>query len=120
MVVVLKVTEPEAKYGRLLLVDLLPAGFEIDNPALVESGALQGFDWLKREVEPVNSEYRDDRFVAAFNRSGDKTAEYSVAYVVRAVAPGDYVQPPAVIEDMYRPERFGRTGYRTITVTPAR
>ena len=32
LVVVLKVTEPEAKYARLLLVDLLPAGLEIDNP----------------------------------------------------------------------------------------
>lgn len=120
MVVVLKVTEPEAKFGRLLLVDLLPAGLEIDNPALVESGALSGFDWLKREVEPATTEFRDDRFVAAFNRSGSGKATYSVAYVVRAVAPGEYVQPPAVIEDMYRPERFGRTGYRTITVAPAR
>lgn len=120
MVVVLKITEQEAKYGRLLLVDMLPAGFEIDNPALVESGAMSGLSWLKREVEPVSTEYRDDRFVAAFQRDGPGTAEYSVAYVVRVVAPGEYVQPPAVIEDMYRPERFGRTGYRTITVTPAR
>ena len=121
MVVVLKVTEPEAKYGRLLLVDMLPAGFEIDNPQLVEGGSLDGFAWLKREVEPVNTEYRDDRFVAAFQREGGKTgAEFSVAYTVRVVAPGDYVYPPAVIEDMYRPERFGRTGYRAITVQPAR
>jgi len=119
MVVVLKVTEPEAKYGRLLLVDMLPAGFEIDNPALVESGSLEGFSWLKREVEPVATEYRDDRFVAAFERGSGGAAEFSVAYVVRAVAPGRYVQPPAVIEDMYRPERFGRTGYGSITVTAA-
>ena len=120
MVVVLKITEPEAKYGRLLLVDMLPAGLEIDNPALVESGALDGFSWLKREVEPASTEYRDDRFVAAFNRGSSDKAEYSVAYVVRAVAPGEYVYPPAVIEDMYRPERFGRTAYRSISITPAR
>lgn len=120
MVVVLKVTEPEAKFARLLLVDLLPAGLEIDNPSLVESGKIAGFDWLKRDVEPSNTEYRDDRFVAAFERDGSNKATFSVAYVVRAVAPGEYTQPPAVIEDMYRPERFGRTGYRTITVTPAR
>lgn len=120
LVVVLKVTEPEAKFARLLLVDLLPAGFEIDNPALVESGALQGFEWLKKDVEPVNTEYRDDRFVAAFERSGSEKAQFSVAYVVRVVAPGEYVQPPAVIEDMYRPERFGRTGYRQITVQSAK
>ncbi|MCA0423033.1 MAG: alpha-2-macroglobulin family protein [Proteobacteria bacterium] len=121
MVVVLKVTEPDAKYGRLLLVDMLPAGFEIDNPQLVEGGSMAGFSWLKRDAEPANVEYRDDRFVAAFNRDGGKgSAEFSVAYVVRAVAPGTYVQPPAVIEDMYRPERFGRTDYRSVTVQPVR
>ena len=28
--------------------------------------------------------------------------------------------PPASIEDMYRPERFGRTGFGTVEVTSAR
>ncbi|HRJ68992.1 MAG TPA: alpha-2-macroglobulin [Beijerinckiaceae bacterium] len=120
LVVVLKVTELEARFARLLLVDMLPAGLEIDNPELVEGGSLEGFSWLKREAEPVNTEYRDDRFVAAFHRSGEKTAEFSVAYLVRAVAPGAYVHPPAVIEDMYRPERFGRTAYGRVEVAPAR
>ena len=32
------------------------------------------------------------------------------AYVVRAVAPGRYAQPAATAEDMYRPDRFARTG----------
>jgi uncharacterized protein YfaS (alpha-2-macroglobulin family) len=27
------------------------------------------------------------------------------------------VVPPAVVEDMYRPERFGRTAYGTFEVT---
>ena len=35
---------------------------------------------------------------------------FTVAYVVRAVSPGSYVLPQAVVEDMYRPDRFGRTG----------
>jgi uncharacterized protein YfaS (alpha-2-macroglobulin family) len=39
-----------------------------------------------------------------------------VAYIVRAVTPGHYVSPPATIEDMYRPDRFGRTAYGTIDV----
>ena len=33
LVTVLKVTESQARAARLLLVDRLPAGFEIDNPA---------------------------------------------------------------------------------------
>ena len=39
------------------------------------------------------------------------------AYVVRAVAPGLYVYPPATAEDMYRPDRFGRTAFSAIEVT---
>ncbi len=39
-------------------------------------------------------------------------AVFTVAYVVRAVSPGNYVLPQAYVEDMYRPDRFGRTGDR--------
>ena len=62
----------------------------------------------------------DDRFVASFERSGAEKATFSVAYVVRAVSPGHYVQPPALIEDMYRPERFGRTGFGEVTIEAAK
>ena len=120
MVVVLKITEKEANYARLLLVDLLPAGLEIDNPNLVDGGAIDGLSWLKKDIDPAHTEYRDDRFVAAFDRDSSQPAFFSVAYVVRAVAPGHYVLPPATVEDMYRPERFGRTGFGTVDVAPAK
>ena len=42
------------------------------------------------------------------------TAVFTVAYVVRAVSPGNYVLPQAYVEDMYRPDRFGRTATGTI------
>lgn len=116
-VVVLTVTEREKRVGTLMLVDHLPAGLEIDNPSLVDGGRVDTLGWLKREVEPAHTEYRDDRFVAVFDRWDDKQATYSVAYMVRAVSPGRYVHPPAVIEDMYRPEKFGRTGYGLLEVT---
>ncbi|HYC24466.1 MAG TPA: alpha-2-macroglobulin, partial [Roseiarcus sp.] len=116
-VIVLKVTEAEAKYARLLLVDRLPAGLEIDNPALVEGGDVEAFSWLKKDIDPSHVEYRDDRFVAAFDRNSDQSAFFNLAYVVRAVTPGKYVYPPATVEDMYRPERFGRTAFGAIEVT---
>ena len=116
-VIALKLTEPEAAYARLLLVDHLPAGLEIDNPELLDSAAMEQFAFLKREVEPDHTEYRDDRFVASFHRSGADKAVFSVAYIVRAVTPGRYVHPPASVEDMYRPDRFGRTGTGTLDVT---
>ncbi len=119
-VVVLKVTEPESKFARLLLVDPLPAGLEIDNPRLVTGDTLAGLSWLKQDMEPIATEYRDDRFVAAIDREKGQPAFFTLAYTVRAVSPGRYVHPPATVEDMYRPERFGRTGYGMVEVTQAR
>ncbi|MEI9900749.1 MAG: hypothetical protein WDN31_12205 [Hyphomicrobium sp.] len=124
--------------GRVLLVDRLPAGFEIDNPHLVDSGDVKALDWLKTTVQPEHSEFRDDRFVAAFNfASGNTEAQNSpadatpdgvantkgpvmsatVAYMVRAVTPGAFVHPAATVEDMYRPERYARTAAGKLTVT---
>jgi uncharacterized protein YfaS (alpha-2-macroglobulin family) len=39
---------------------------------------------------------------------------------VRAVSPGKYVLPQAYVEDLYRPDRFGRTGTGTLEVSAAR
>ncbi len=63
--------------------------------------------------EPVNSEFRDDHFGAAFERKSGDPSVFTVAYVVRAVSPGRYVHPQAYVEDMYRPDRFGRTATGT-------
>ena len=116
VVVALKVTEAQARYARLLVVDRLPAGLEIDNPALVDGGSIEAFSWLSKDVEPAHTEYRDDRFVAAFDRAQGQSAFITMAYVVRAVAPGRYIYPPATAEDMYDPERYGRTGFGELEV----
>jgi uncharacterized protein YfaS (alpha-2-macroglobulin family) len=117
LVVVLKVTEPKPQYGRVLIADYLPAGFEIDNPQLVSSGDTGALEWIQDAAEPVHSEFRDDHFGAAFDRTSDSPAVFTVAYVVRAVSPGRYVLPQAYVEDMYRPDRFGRTATGAVEVT---
>ena len=119
-VVVLKMTEPQPQFGRVIVADYLPAGFEIDNPKLVSSGDTDALAWIADAAEPVNSEFRDDRFTAAFDRKQDDSPLFTVAYVVRAVSPGRYVLPQAIVEDMYRPDRFGRTGTSTIEITAAK
>jgi alpha-2-macroglobulin len=116
VVVALKVTEAQARYARLLVVDRLPAGLEIDNPALVDGGSVEAFAWLSKDLEPAHTEYRDDRFVAAFDRAEGQSAFIAMAYIVRAVAPGHYVYPPATAEDMYDPERYGRTAFGELEV----
>ena len=73
-VVVLKMTEPQPQFGRVIVADYLPAGFEIDNPRLVSSGETGTLAWIADAVEPVNTEFRDDRFTAAFDRKQEFVA----------------------------------------------
>ena len=116
-VVVLEVTQYNDWPARTLVTDLLPAGFEIDNPSLVGSADLANFDWLP-EIQPAHVEFRDDRFVAAFDSNGGSN-HYTMAYVVRAVTPGVYVQPAAQAEDMYRPEFSARTASGMMEIVAA-
>jgi alpha-2-macroglobulin len=120
LVVLLKVTEAQPQFGRVIVADHLPAGFEIDNPHLVSSGDTGTLSWITDAVAPANAEFRDDRFTAAFERKKDDAPVFTVAYVVRAVAPGKYVRPQASVEDMYRPDRFGRTASESVEVTAAK
>jgi uncharacterized protein YfaS (alpha-2-macroglobulin family) len=138
LVAVVKVESDEA-HGRVLVVDRLPSGLEIDNPRLLESGDVSNLEWLKETLKPQHTEFRDDRFVAAFDFSakpasnGDSEeadaspeadistaaqakASAAVAYIVRAVTPGTFVHPAATVEDMYRPERSARTDAGQLTV----
>ena len=118
--VVLKITEAKPEYGHIMVSDYLPAGFEIDNPHLVSSGDSGTLDWIEDGQEPVNTEFRDDRFSAALDRATDSKAVFTVAYVVRAVTPGKYVLPQAYVEDMYNPSRYGRTGTGAVDVRAAK
>jgi alpha-2-macroglobulin len=114
--VVLKITEAKPEYGRILVVDYLPAGFEIDNPKLVSSGDTGTLDWIEDGEEPEHTEFRDDRFNAALERASNDSAVFTVAYIVRAVSPGKYVLPQAFVEDMYNPSRYGRTATGTLEI----
>jgi hypothetical protein len=75
-VITVKVTSDDPS-GRVMVVDRLPAGFEIENPHLVDSGAISGLSWLKSTAEPEHTEFRDDRFVAAFNFANVRTSSDS-------------------------------------------
>lgn len=114
-VVVLNVRQSADVPSRFVVTDLLPAGLEIDNPNIVKSADLENFKWLPG-TSPAHMEFRDDRFVAAFNRSRGGTSEFAVAYSVRAVTPGKFNHPAAQVEDMYRPELSARTATGWMTV----
>ena len=114
-VVALTVTAEHDAGGRLLVVDRIPAGFEIENPDISNSGSTASLDWLN--VDKVDhTEARTDRFVAAINRQDGGPTSYTVAYSMRAVSPGTFAYPAAIVEDMYRPEFNARTAAGTVEV----
>ena len=117
MVTVLEVTPHErGAAGRLMIDDPLPAGWEIDNPNLLRSGEVGALDWLDLSANAEMTEARAERFLAAVDwRGGGGTLR--LGYIVRAVTPGDFHHPAASVEDMYRPERRGRTDPGRVTVT---
>ena len=63
-----------AETGTFLLVDALPAGFEIENPVLIASGGTGNLAWLTDTTWASYTEFRDDRFVASFTNSTAKLA----------------------------------------------
>jgi uncharacterized protein YfaS (alpha-2-macroglobulin family) len=103
----------EARSLPLVIDDALPAGFEIEttlNPDDSKSGA---FKFLGELVDTKAQESRDDRYIAAVNVEGAKS--FAVAYIIRAVTPGDFYRPGAEAHDMYRASVFARTaGARTV------
>ena len=97
-----------------LLVDLLPAGFEIENAALGGEAIQANFGFLPVLSDTAFSAARDDRFIAALDLRGRQ--HFAVAYLVRAVTPGRYSLAGSFIEDMYRPRYHARTAGTSITI----
>ncbi len=97
-----------------LVVDLLPAGFEIENAALGGEDVTKTYGFLPLLSETAFTAARDDRFVAALELRGK--GRFAVAYLVRAVTPGRYSLPGVFVEDMYRPAYHARGAVSTMTI----
>jgi alpha-2-macroglobulin len=96
----------------LVVDDALPAGYEIEMTLGPEDAQKGPFKFLGELSAASAQEARDDRYVAALNVPGGK--DFAVAYVARAVTPGDFYLPGAEAHDMYKPGVFARTtGRRT-------
>ncbi len=122
LVVVISAGATADRLHPAVIADLLPAGFEIEAILTPQDGAQEGTSGPYKWIGPISwtkvQEARDDRFVAAVDIYSNKDA-YTLAYLVRAVTPGEYVFPGAVIEDMYRPGVFARTATSKIKIAAA-
>jgi uncharacterized protein YfaS (alpha-2-macroglobulin family) len=106
------------------LVDRLPAGLEILNSAFAVTGPIpqdeQPLDpnsfwrcwfWGRQWYDHEN--LRDDR--AEVFALSLEPGVHTYSYVARATTPGTFLAAPALAEEMYAPETFGRsTGVRVI------
>ena len=94
----------------IVITDLLPAGFEIENPRTKD---IPGMDWIKNASEPVSFDVRDDRihfFVDA------RSAKQTYYYAVRAVSLGKFKQGPVSADAMYNGEMHSYHGAGMVRV----
>jgi alpha-2-macroglobulin len=117
----------EGGYHEVALLDLLPAGLEIES--VMNDDTVKSFSFLSALTPTRIAEARDDRFFASFNLGtrpyanwwdNDVKNGYSfhVAYIARAVTPGSFALPAAQVSDMYAPRVYGRTAMDRITIAP--
>lgn len=93
-----------------LVVDLLPAGLEIENQNMAQSAAsldnassnVKQWRESMQNANVQHQEFRDDRYVAALKLDGYGSTH--LLYLARAVTPGTYKVPPPQVESMYRPD----------------
>jgi uncharacterized protein YfaS (alpha-2-macroglobulin family) len=116
LVVVITGKSGDAEDHQALVVDLLPAGFEVENARLADARSTDQLSWLPELTPTLYTEFLDDRFVAAFDLGWDRR-EFTVAYLVRAVTPGRYRLPASEVEDMYQPQYRARTATGTVNIT---
>lgn len=93
-----------------LVVDLLPAGLELENQNLANGSAslqdsgseVQNLLNQMQQADIQHVEFRDDRFVAAVAVNSGQPV--TLVYLARAVTPGTYQVPMPMVESMYVPQ----------------
>jgi uncharacterized protein YfaS (alpha-2-macroglobulin family) len=96
--VIVKITlagEYDRNVDNVVITDMLPAGFEIENPRLTD---LPDIKWIKNESEPDYFDVRDDRINFFTSVNGKEKTFY---YMVRAVSPGTFQVGPVQADAMY-------------------
>ncbi len=104
------VTTDGSSVDNVVITDILPAGFEIENPRLSETADMQ---WIKDNSSPEHFDIRDDRINLFTNVNRDTRSYY---YVVRAVSKGSFVMGPVSADAMYNGEYHSYSGAGVIRV----
>ena len=118
--VVVKITKTaDNTYSDVLLTDLLPAGFELEQDAFVSTPLLSSVAVYDDEgdIKPGYEANMDDRYIAHFNKRWRVNENALLKYVVRSAYTGEVQVGGAHVEHMYAPEINGRSGsFRALTI----
>jgi len=112
----------------MALVDKLPAGLEIINPALKGGAGVGGktegtqtggwspysWRWFHPSLWFEHQNLRDERAEAFQSLLWE--GKYEFSFVCRATTRGKFVVPPAMAEEMYSPEVFGRSSTDKVVI----
>jgi uncharacterized protein YfaS (alpha-2-macroglobulin family) len=94
----------------VVVSDLLPAGFEIENPRIGDVPELQ---WVTNAAIADHIDIRDDRINLFTSADGNERHFY---YLVRAVSKGRFFQGPVSADAMYNGAYHSYNGAGTIYI----
>lgn len=101
-----------SRLENVAVVDMLPAGFEIENPRLVTR---EGASTANREgYRPSYVDIRDDRLI--FYGTFQLRRQERFYYALRAVTEGTFTVPPVSAEAMYDPTKSAVASMGTIQI----
>lgn len=110
VVVRLTLRSQGASVENVVITDMLPGGFEVENPRISQ---VPGMDWITDKTNPEHLDIRDDRVHFYADASTDTQNFY---YVVRAVTRGTYIMGSVSADAMYRGEYHSYHGAGTAQV----
>lgn len=103
-------TTDNSTIENVVVTDILPACFEIENPRITLTREME---WIKNKSVPEHMDIRDDRILFFTNANIYPKTFY---YMVRVVNSGNFTHGPASAEAMYNGQYYSYSGHSKITV----
>jgi uncharacterized protein YfaS (alpha-2-macroglobulin family) len=111
-IVVIKITLKASSgfVDNVVVTDMLPAGFEIENPRIND---VPGTSWVKDDAYAMHTDIRDDRINLFVSASANSQSFY---YAVRCVSKGTFRMGPVSADAMYNGEYHSYNGAGTVRI----
>ncbi|MCB0840948.1 MAG: hypothetical protein KDD99_29975, partial [Bacteroidetes bacterium] len=100
----------------LVVADLIPSGFEIENPRVSTSADLTWVNQAQNKMSPAYMDVRDDRLLLFTDLNSRQTARYY--YMLRAINAGTFQLPAISVEAMYDPDYKSYYGEGMVRISP--